>query len=111
ECRGTVRSATVGGSGSPTTTSSRTTTERSRGIDVITAFGISTAAPTAAPTVPPTIAPTGPAASPPLAAPSAAPWAVVDWANAAPGISSVAAINETDKRLFIASYSLVKMLI
>src|SRR5438477_318586 len=70
----------VDASGSPTTTRSRTVTDgtRSSGIEVITAFGISTAAPTAAPTVPPTISPTGPATSPPVLAPFAAPVAVVD---------------------------------
>src|SRR5947207_909388 len=68
-----------------------------RGIEVITAFGISSAAPT----VPPTIAPTGP----PTRAPSRAPCSVVDCANAEPDASSDTAISETARRFVIMSSS------
>src|SRR3569832_1024425 len=71
--------------------------------DVITAFGISTAAPTAAPTVPPTISPTGPATARPVRAPLTAPSAVVDCANALPEASNDAATNETANLIFITS--------
>src|SRR6202030_1033062 len=95
------RSSTSGGSGSPTTTRSRTTTDgaRSPSIEVITAVWIfipaPTAAATAAPTVPPTIAPIAPPTSPPARAPFAAPSTVVDCAKAAPDDNNVAAINDT----------------
>src|SRR5271156_713631 len=87
---------TTGGSRTPST-------------DVITAFGISAAAPTAAPTVPPTISPTGPATAPPVLAPFTAPVAVVDCANALPDASSDTAISGNISLFFITSSFMSKV--